>query len=93
MTTTATSTDRLRSVRYACERLGVSRPTLTDMRRRGLIAYLVVGTRGVRIPESAIDAFIRDNTERQPDVALAAPRRRPPSGERNSRSTAPRSCS
>jgi excisionase family DNA binding protein len=81
----ASSDCRLLTIKEACTALGVSRPTLTELRRQGRITFVRVGSRGVRIPATAIADFVAANVERAPDVALAAPRRRGIGGRASAR--------
>jgi excisionase family DNA binding protein len=73
MSISAENPDHLLTVRQACVTLAVSRPTLTEWRRRGLVPFIRVG-RSVRIPASGLSAFIAANVEQQPEMALEPPR-------------------
>lgn len=56
---TITAPDRLVTVDEACTRLSITRPTLEKLVTRGEIRRVKIG-RAVRIPESEIVRFIRD---------------------------------
>ncbi|MGP8160709.1 MAG: helix-turn-helix domain-containing protein [Candidatus Dormibacteria bacterium] len=71
---------RLLTIAQACTALGVSRPTLAELRRQGRVPFVRIGSRGVRIPTDAVAEFIAANVEQEPRVALAPPRRRARSG-------------
>lgn len=52
-------TDRLLTQREVCQRLGVCKKTLQNMRRRRQIPYLRFGHRTIRFRESAVTELLR----------------------------------
>lgn len=52
-------TDRLLTQSEVCQRLGVCKKTLQNMRRRRQIPYLRFGFRTIRFRESAVAEFLR----------------------------------
>jgi excisionase family DNA binding protein len=49
----------------ACERLSVGMTTLSELTRSGAIRTVKIGPRGIRVPESEIDRFVRERLEGQ----------------------------
>ena len=58
-------TDKLLRKEQAREGLGISRPTLDRMIRRGDLAVVRVSERAVRIAESELRRFVERRTERR----------------------------
>lgn len=48
------------TIKQTCERLAIGRSHLWCLVRSGKIRTVRIGKRGIRIPESEIDRFIRD---------------------------------
>ena len=68
---------RLLTVRETCRELSVSRPTLAEMRRAGLIRTVRIGSRGVRVAASEIERFIASESGGDCDN-LGPPKKRKP---------------
>lgn len=50
----------LYSIKQTCERFAIGRSHLWCLVRSGKIRTVRIGKRGIRVPESEIDRFIRD---------------------------------
>jgi excisionase family DNA binding protein len=51
---------KLITIKETCDRLGIGRSHLWCLVRSGKIRTIRIGKRGIRIPESEVDRFIRD---------------------------------
>jgi len=56
--------ERLMTKKQVAEQLGLSKPTIERMLRRGDLAFVRVSDRSIRIPEGEVSRLILRHTER-----------------------------
>jgi excisionase family DNA binding protein len=59
-------TERLLTIREVMARLNIKRDRAYDLVRSGALAHVRVGPRGIRVPETEVDRFIREHTHALP---------------------------
>jgi len=52
------------TLKEACRRLNVGRTTMNELCRSGAIRTVPIGRRGLRVPVSSLEAFVREGATR-----------------------------